>query len=355
MKRVFQAAVVLPILALTYACGAMGKDDMGAMSMKPESTAVSGIPASALYVVNGAGRSISVIDPASAEVKATIALKNVDFPHHVSLSPDGKRLAVAAPGIDLSMGHGDAAMPSDTMPAGHGSKHGAMSMLTQTMPATKAAILVLDSATGGTIVARQLDQPNHNAIFSPDGSEIWTSSMAESGGVLVLDALTLATKATIPVGKMPAEVTFSLDGTLAFVANGGSDNVSVINVASRAVTGTVAVAKDPVGAWRGSDGIMYVDNEEAKSISAIDPKTSTVVRTYDLKFTPAMAATAPDGTLWVTDAEHGSVVLFKAGAIDKVTEIVLASGTHGISFSNDGKTAYLTNQGADSVSVVDVA
>ena len=75
----------------------------------------------------------------------------------------------------------------------------------------KGAILKLDALTGETKVARMLDATNHNGIFSPDGKEIWTSQMMMMPGmVLVLDATTLATKQSIDVGDMPAEVTFSL-------------------------------------------------------------------------------------------------------------------------------------------------
>ena len=70
-----------------------------------------------------------------------------------------------------------------------------------------------------TCKARRLDAPNHNAAFSPDGSEIWTAQLLDEGTVLVLDASTLETKQTIRVGKIPAEVTFTPDGKYAFVAN----------------------------------------------------------------------------------------------------------------------------------------
>jgi len=39
----------------------------------------------------------------------------------------------------------------------------------------------------------------------------------------------------------------------------------------------------------------------------------------------------------------------------KMAEIVVGDGAHAIAFSGDGKTAYITNQMANSVSVIDVA
>lgn len=113
--------------------------------------------------------------------------------------------------------------------------------------------------------------------------------------------MTLATKTTIAVGDMPAEVTFSKDGESVFVANGTSNNVTVIDLTSKKVLKTVDVGKDLVGAWTGDDGAMYVDCEEGKVITGIDAKTMTMMRTYNLGYTPGMARTTPDGSsLWIT-------------------------------------------------------
>ncbi len=133
--------------------------------------------------------------------------------------------------------------------------------------------------------------------------------MTTGGKVLVLDAMTLKTKSTIDVGDMPAEVTFTKDGKLAFVANGMSNNVSVIDVATKKVTKTIAVDADPVGAWPGDDGKMYVDCESAKTVKALDPASLSVIRSYNLGFTPGMARTTPAGdALWITDGDNGKVV-----------------------------------------------
>ena len=80
-------------------------------------------------------------------------------------------------------------------------------------------------------------------------------------------------KNTIVVGKEPAEVTFSTDGTVAFVANGMSNSVTAINPTSKAILATIPVGKNPVGAWTGADDRMYVDNEDGQTVSIVDVKT----------------------------------------------------------------------------------
>ena len=242
------------------------------------------------------------------------------------------KMALAIPGMDLSLGHGG------TMGGGH-----------------MGAVLLMDASSVATLAGRNLEGMNHNAVFSPDGMEIWTSQMMMPGRVLVLNATTLATRQTINVGDMPAEITFSRDGRYAFVANGMSNNVTVIDAATKAVTRTISVGANPVGAWPGMNGMMYVDNEDGKTLSVIDTATWVVTLTYNLGFTPALAAIAPNGELWVTNSDSGKVVFYRADADSVLGELATGAGAHAIAFSDNGNTGYVSNQAAGTVSVIDIA
>ncbi|PRY35006.1 YVTN family beta-propeller protein [Spirosoma oryzae] len=342
-SSVWSLATAFPFLAL-WGCNS---HDMS--SMQPTVGAAElNINYPAAYVVNAEGNSLSVIDLSSQQVKETISfgeasgghgsMNTVDmvmWPHHIYLSPDGSRLGVGVPGMDLSAGH-----------AG-----GTSGM--------KGRVLVVDPKTGATSINQQTPVMNHNAVFSPDGSEIWTSQMDEAGKVLVYNASTMALKNTIIVGMEPAEVTMSANGQYAFVANGMSNTVSVIRVSDKAVVKTIPVGDDPVGAWPGADGRMYVDNEKGQSISVIDVNTLAVVETVKLGFTPGYAAYHPTrNELWVSQAGTGTkVAIFERmnGAWMKMGEVQTGLDAHAVTFTKDAATAYVTNQGAATVSVVDVA
>jgi YVTN family beta-propeller protein len=293
---------------------------------------VAAISFDALFVVNGADATISVVDTDKSELASTIRIQGASYPHHIYMNADRSRLSVAVPGVDLSGGHS----------GGH-EGHGIMGV-----------VLVLGATTGETLLYRTLEASNHNAIFSPGGSEIWTAQMADAGEVLVLDAGDLSPRKTVAVGAMPAEVTFSSDGARAFVANGGSGDVTVIDVGTKEVEDTIGVDETPVGAWQG-DGIAYVDNEASRTLTAIDTNTLAIVRTYDLGFTPGMAAAGPDGNVWVTNADAGQVVLLAADSDTTMATIATGAGAHALAFSGDGARAFVSNQEDDSVSVIDVA
>ena len=100
---------------------------------------------------------------------------------------------------------------------------------------------------------------------------------------------------------------------------------------------------------------MYVDNEGGKSISVVDPATRAIVATFDLGFTPALAAIAPSGELWVIDSDNGKLVFLNAANGVRIGELATAAGAHAFAFSKDGQKAYVTNQEAASMTVVDVA
>lgn len=301
----------------------------------------------AAYVVNGESNTISVIRLSDNTVTETIKLgemsdpghggmnmtTGISWPHHIYINSAKTQLAIGVPGMDLSGGH------------------------TGGMMGMTGKVAIVDAVKGTITKVIDLPVSNHNAIFSPNGTEIWTSQMQEMGKVLVYDATTYTLKNTIDVKMEPAEVTFSSDGSMAFVANGGSDTVTVISVANKTVMGQVEVGDDPVGAWTGADGNMYVDNEVGQSITVIKVSDMSIVTTIALGFMPGMAAyNNAMSELWVTDPDNGKVHWYtKSGSTyTHGGEFSTGSGAHAIAFNSDGMTAYVTNQSAANVSVVDV-
>jgi YVTN family beta-propeller protein len=297
----------------------------------------------AAYVVNGESSTLSVIRLSSNAVSETINLMAPGshigmWPHHISHNANSSmhQLAIAAPGSDLSAGH-----------AGQ-------------MANMKGRVMILDAVKGTLVKDIEVPAMNHNAVFSPNGKEIWTSQMDMKGKVLVLDAETYAVKNTIHVGAEPAEVTFAAEGSKAYVANGGDDNITVINPATKAIITTIPVGDNPVAAWVGHDGRMYVDNEDGKTVSVIDVASNSVVQTISLGFMPgSIAHNLVRKELWVTDPINGKVHYWtwntSPGTWLKTGSFDAGAGAHAIAFTNDGNTAYVTNQMEHSVSIINVS
>ncbi|WP_138485342.1 YncE family protein [Dyadobacter bucti] len=331
MLRITNGAMLLLAITSFSACRKHVMDDM---------TMEKNIDYPAAYVVNGEDATVSVIRLSDNNVSETLELMDasgnmVMWPHHVyHLQSLGEhRLTIAVPGMDLSGGHAGG------------------------MAGMKGKVIVMDAVKGTVVKNLEVPVMNHNAVYSADGKEIWTSQMDMEGKVLVYDAATYTLKNTISVGMEPAEVTFSPDGSKVYVANSGDDNVSVINPSSKAIIATIAVGDNPVAAWIGYDGKMYVDNEEGQSISVIDVATDKVIQTITLGFMPGSAAhLAKKEELWVTDPDNGKVHYWKwDGAMKEWMHggvFGTAAGAHAVGFTADGNTAYVTNQMAQSVSVI---
>ncbi len=326
--KLILAAVIVTAVAFT-SCK-KNNDDETPVTPTPSTD----ITYNAAYVVNGASNSISVIELATNEVKRTISLNNAPYPHHVYLSPDKKLIAVAIAAMDLSGGHG-----------GHGMGG-----------ATK--VMILDAVTGAVHHEISTMHLPHNAAFNPAGTELWIPQAdTVQGTVLVYSTTTFALLNTINVGKAPSELTFSFDGSMAFAANTMDGTVTMIDPNTKAIMATIPVGMDPVGAWPAPNGKVYVDNEADMTVSEIDVMSAAVISTINLGFMPGYVAySTHHSELWISDATNGKIVFYEnmSGTWTQVGNLSTGANAHAIVFSSNGEKAYVSNQGANTVSVIDV-
>ena len=86
--------------------------------------------------------------------------------------------------------------------------------------------------------------PTHGIELSPDGRELWVTSLSD-GGVYVYDIATKKLSNEIPVGKCPNWITISPDGRYVAVSNSDSDDCSIIDARARREVARVKVGKGP--------------------------------------------------------------------------------------------------------------
>jgi YVTN family beta-propeller protein len=289
------------------------------------------------YVVNGGSNTISILNLQDLIEKQIIQLTDVGrFPHHINLSPDGKKLAVAIPEFDFTLGHAFLHNATDK----------------------KGGIAVIDAQTGTTLLKIGLPNANFNAAFSLDGTEIWSATSTHSGEMYVFDANTGVQKAKIALGSDPSEVTFSKDGQYAFIALGESSFVYVLKTSTKEIIKTIKVDPYPTNVWAGNDGKMYVENKVAHSINIIDAKTLTAIEFIDVNFTPGQTSyNQVLNELWICQAGENKVAYFerKNNIWSLKGNIQTGDDAHAVTFSKDDKKAYIVNQKGNSVSVIDVS
>jgi YVTN family beta-propeller protein len=86
--------------------------------------------------------------------------------------------------------------------------------------------------------------PTHGLELSPNGKELWVTSLADAG-VYVYDVGTKKLSKEIPTGKCPNWVAFSPDGKYCVVSNSESDDCSIINTQTRQEIARVRVGRGP--------------------------------------------------------------------------------------------------------------
>ncbi len=130
----------------------------------------------------------------------------------------------------------------------------------------------------------------------------------------MIDTSNNTVKATVAVGTAPVGIAASKDGKKVYVANSGSNTVSVIDTSNETVTATVDVGTTPEGvAVTPNSKEVYVTNQDSNNVSVIDTSNDTVTYTIKVKSHP-----------------------------------------EGVSITPDGREAYIANEGSDDSSVIDI-
>ncbi|HEX6533894.1 MAG TPA: hypothetical protein VF041_04810 [Gemmatimonadaceae bacterium] len=175
--------------------------------------------------------------------------------------------------------------------------------------------------------------------FSPDGATAYVAN--ESGQVSVLDVASRQMVGTIPVSN-PLAVRVSPDGSRLFVATGGT-TVYIVDLPSGQIVKTVEVGFAPNGFAVHPDGrILYVSSFLGSTVSEIDMFTGSVLRTFAVGGTPQEMALDRRGThLFVAnEAGYLSEIDLETGEIG--APIQLQGGGFGVGVTPDDGEAYIT-------------
>ena len=142
----------------------------------------------------------------------------------------------------------------------------------------------------------------------------------------------------------------------AYIGNALDGTVSVIDLATNAVTATIPTGATPSGsAVSQSRSLVYVTNYDARTISVISVGTQSVVATIPVTAKPFGIAIDPAGTEAVATLNDGTVALIDALLQKVVATIpVGASALNGIALDASGRLAYVADFPAQMVRVVDL-
>jgi YVTN family beta-propeller protein len=149
--------------------------------------------------------------------------------------------------------------------------------------------------------------------YPPNYREFAYVTNGASGTVTVLDVVNMRVDREIPVGQNPVAVAASQVRNEIYVVNSGSPSgsgsVSVINAENNTVAATIAVRRQPVSIDLDPDGTLaYVANSGSNSVSVVDLTRRREVAQIGAGEQPASARISPDGKTLVVANRGGNSV-----------------------------------------------
>ncbi len=211
----------------------------------------------------------------------------------------------------------------------------------------------------------QTNQTVSNGSFSqqvvfPAGTcgYTWTNSNPAIGLPIAGKGNIASFKAT-NTGTIPITATITatpVSGSLAFIANSGSNDVSVFNTGSKSVVATIPVGRNPFGAAVSPNGqTVYITNKDDNTVSVINAYTNTVTATIPVGRGPQGIAASPDGQfLYVACGIDDQVAVVDLTARTVVSSIDVGQNPYGVEINKTGDRIYVTNFNGNSLSVIDV-
>ena len=164
------------------------------------------------------------------------------------------------------------------------------------------------------------------------------------------------------------------DETRGYVANIGSDSVSVIDLDEERVTATFPVGTEPEGiAFHEDSGQLYVANQDDDSLSVIDPDGYETKYELHLGTNPIRVVVSPDGRYVLVPNRHSDDLSVIDTTIERdktltpdgelkeggrqpweIKRLPVGVWPGGTVFNDDGSEAYVANNKTNDVSVIDM-
>jgi len=192
--------------------------------------------------------------------------------------------------------------------------------------------------------------------LSPDGQFVYATTFT---GMVKIDTATNTVVGTVTTGSaFMIGVAVTADGATAYVGSNGSGRVSVVDTATMLVIATLPIAPQAIATAPDGTSIWVVTNISGATMAVIDSSTNTFT-TFLLgpgSFFPSSIAFTPDGAFAYL-ANNGANLVAVIDTASRATVATITAGfrPNAIAVSPDGAYAYVSNQLSNNVSVISTA
>ena len=269
------------------------------------------------WVGNFMDDSVSVIDTGSGSVVATVPVAK--GPHGMAVAGSGSPLYVSSDGASV--------------------------------------VNVIDAATDKVTSTIEVGRSPHGLALTPDGRYLLVGVYGEDKVVFV-DTATRAIVGFAGVAK-PHTIAMRPDGKVAYVASQqpGAFALAVIDIPSRSVARTIALDKPPRDLEFGWDGkALYFTQAGLDAVQVLDPANDNIGASIPTGASPHIAMQARGAAFGTVVVQGpGELMLFDPATKKAVRSIAVGKQPHWMAPADGGKTFYVSNEGTNDVTVVDIA
>jgi YVTN family beta-propeller protein len=193
--------------------------------------------------------------------------------------------------------------------------------------------------------------------YGPAYREYAYVSNGKSNTVSVIDLRTFELARTIPVGAGPAAIAANFQKNEIYVVNSDSNNVSIIDAEKNAVVATIGVHGQPLSVDLSRDGRRaYVANSGSSNVSVIDLERRTVIGNVRVGSAPAKAKVSPDGTtVLVSNRGDDSVSVIDARFLRVRATLSVCRQPEDVAILPDSSKAFVTCSGSSQVASIALA
>jgi YVTN family beta-propeller protein len=304
----------------------------------PSAASAPDVPVSSkdrIYLSDQFSNTVSVVDPASQKLLGVIKLgeqtpenlsplyKGQLLVHGMGFSPDHRTLAVVSIGSN--------------------------------------SVAFIDTATNAVRHVSYVGRSPHEAMFTPDGKEVWVTVRGEAY-VQVLDGKTFEPKRRIPVPNGPGMTIFSPDNRYGYVCSSFSPETVVVSVATHRIVGRVkqpspfcpdiAATPDGTQVWQTLKDVGKTQVFNAKPPFEVLAVLDTGPITNHVNF----ARTVQGQFAYVTVGGMNQVKVFTTDATPRlVATIPMGDLPHGLWPSGDGSIIAVGLENANAVALIETA
>ena len=161
--------------------------------------------------------------------------------------------------------------------------------------------------------------------------------------------------ATVPVGSDPASVAVNTATNQIYVANSGSNTLSVISGATNTILATVSEELAPVSvAVNAATNQIYVANSGSNTVAVLSASTYVLIGTVEVGSHPSSVAVNPTtGVVYVANYGSSSVSVINGATNAVIATLAVGSNPYSVAFSPVTGDIYVANYGSNTVSVID--